>query len=200
MNSFFYQNIQSPRSLSPLFSQNIYCTRCCSDAPLPIRCTICFMCQIVYCCPPATGLQPLARVFVPAYLWPASFWGHHRVSSQRGSSIQFFSKTIPLLPSLQSVVWHLIVTDHGAFVLQTCFSFGLRNLMVSRHAARQSNVAWGGIKLCFGGNSQWQVTTVSHKVSSPHRDSLGCGAEREQPCKATSAQSKWHINTLVPCF
>lgn len=50
--------------------------------------------------------------------------------------------------------------------------------MVSRHAARQSNVVWGGIKLCFRGNSQWQVTTVSHKVSPPHRDSLGCGAER----------------------
>lgn len=69
--------------------------------------------------------------------------------------------------------------------------------MVSRHAARQSNVVWGGIKLCFRGNSQWQVTTVSQKVPSPHRDSLGCGVERKQPCKSTSDQSKWHINNLA---
>lgn len=102
--------------------------------------------------------------------------------------------------NLQPIVSRLIVTHGSTLVLRACFSFGLNNLMVSRHAARQSNVVWGGIKLCFGGNSQWQVTTVSHKVSSPHRDSFGCGVEREQPCKSTSYQSKWHANNLAPYF
>lgn len=101
---------------------------------------------------------------------------------------------------LQPLVSRVIVTHGGTLVLRACSSFGLDNLMVSRHAARQSNVVWGGIKLCVGGNSQWQVTTVSHRVSSPHRDSLGCGVEREQPCKSASYQTKWHKNNLAPYF
>lgn len=115
-------------------------------------------------------------------------------------SQQFFNKTIPQFLTLLSIVSHRIVTHSSTLFLQACFSFGLKNLMVSRHAARQSNVMWGGIKLCFRGNSQWQVTTVSHKVSSLHRDSLGCGVEREQPCKSTYDQSKWHINNPAPYF
>lgn len=107
------------------------------------------------------------------------------------------TKITSQLLSLQPTVSLLIVSLCSRLVLQARFSYELLDLMMSRQAARQSNVVRGGIKLCFRGNSQWQVTTVPHKVSSPHRDSLGCGVEGKHPCKSTSDRSKSHINNMA---